>query len=248
MGVALVSCELRGPVAVVTLDRPDKLNALDDAVISGLHAAMDQAEADPRVRVVVLRGSGRAFSAGFDLNEVYAPPGTDHPVRAECRRDYEMIMRLWDSRLPTIAAVHGYCLGGGFELTLACDITVAAEDAVFGAPEARIGSGIVAMLLPWVCGPKRAREILLLGMDRLSADEGERFGFVNRVVQPDRLEEESLALAEQIAGNDERSVRLIKQAVNDGYDKAGLRAALESALEACIVIESEAEKERKENG
>lgn len=233
-----VAYEVRGAVAVLTLNRPDKLNAIHQGVIDGLHMGLDRAEADSAVRVVVVRGAGRAFSAGFDLNEDYEPAEGDPTMRAECERDYRMIMRFWDSPLPTIAAVHGYCLGGAFELSLACDITIAAEDAVLGAPEAKIGSGIVALLLPWVCGPKRAREILFLGLDRLNAAQALDYGLINRVVPTDRLEAEALSFAEQIAGNDPLSVRLIKQALNSSYDKAGLRDALATGLEACIEIET----------
>ncbi len=238
MDDGLVTYERRGPVALLRLNRPDKLNALDGAVIAALHVALGRAEASPSVRAVVLGGNGRAFSAGFDLREEYEPrPGATDPVREEMQRDFDVIMRFWDSPKPTIAAVHGYCLGGAFELSLACDITVAAEDALFGAPEAKIGSGIVALLLPWVCGPKRAREILLAGLDRLTARDAERYGIVNRVVPAAELEQEALALAERVAGNDTSSVRLIKQAINGGYDRAGLREALAQGLEACIRIE-----------
>jgi len=244
MGDSLVLYEVRGAVAVLTLNRPDKLNALDDAVICSLHAAMDPAESEPGIRAVVLKGAGRAFSAGFDLKEAYAPPaGTVDPVRAEIERDFRIIMRFWDSPLPTIAAVHGYCLGGAFELSLACDLTVAADDTLFGAPEARIGSGIVALLLPWVCGPKRAREILLLGLDRLSAEQCKEAGIVNRVVATEDLEREALGIAAGIAGNSQPSVRLTKAAINGGYDKAGLKDALAAGLEACIRIESEREEQ-----
>lgn len=236
-----VGYERRGPVVLLSLNRPDKLNAIDGAVIDALLRGMDRAEADADCRVVIIRGLGRAFSAGFDLNETFAPDGVEPTVRAECERDFRLIMRFWDSPLPTIAAVHGYCLGGAFELSLACDITIAAEDSLLGAPEARIGSGIVALLLPWVCGPKRAREILLAGMDRISAADAERFGIVNRVVAPGELLDEALALAEQIAGNDRFAVRHIKLAINGGYDQCGLRDALAQGLEACITIESESQ-------
>lgn len=235
----LVSYERRGPVALLSLNRPDKLNAIDGAVIDGVHAAMDRAEADPQVRAIVIRGQGRAFSAGFDLKEAYRPEGEAEPVRAECERDFRMIMRFWDSPLPTIAAVHGYCLGGAFEMTLACDLVVAAEDSLLGPPEARIGSGIVALLLPWVCGPRRASEILLAARDRMSAHEAEQYGLVNRVVPAAELETAAMELASEIATNDATSVRLTKQAMHAGYDKSGLREALAAGLEACIQIESQ---------
>ena len=97
-------------------------------------------------------------------------------------------MRFWHCKKPTIAAVQGYCLAGGCELALACDITIAAEDAVFGEPELKFGAGIVVMILPWLVGPKRAKEIILTGADRIPAAEAARIGLVNRVVPPDQVE------------------------------------------------------------
>ena len=116
------------------------------------------------MRAIVLTGAGRAFSAGFDLDmEVAAADGKPdaEAVRSALQNDFQIIMRFWDSPKPTLAAVHGYCLGSAMELALACDITIASEDCRFGAPEVKFGSGIVAMLLPWLAGPKHAKYLLL---------------------------------------------------------------------------------------
>ena len=131
------------------------------------------------------QGAGRAFSAGFDLDmEVDTSAGAPDPaaVRRALRNDFDIIMRFWDSPKPTIAAVHGYCLGSAMELALACDLTVASEECFFGAPEVRFGSGIVAMLAPWLAGPKRAKYLLLSGDDQVSARDAHEMGLVNRVV------------------------------------------------------------------
>ena len=159
-------------------------------------------------------------------------------MRSELVRDFEIIMRFWDSPKPTVAAVHGYCLGSGMEMAMACDVTLAAEGCRFGAPEVRFGSGIVAMLLPWIAGPKRARELLLTGNDRISAAQAEAWGIVNRVVAPERLRDETRELALEIAHNDPLAVRLTKQAINRSLDSAGLRRALSEALEIDVEIES----------
>ena len=118
------------------------------------------------MRAIVLHGAGRAFSAGFDLDmEVDTSAGKPDPeaVRRALRNDFDIIMRFWDSPKPTLAAVHGYCLGSAMELALACDLTISSEECLFGAPEVRFGSGIVAMLAPWLAGPKRAKYLLLVG-------------------------------------------------------------------------------------
>ena len=169
----LIRYERRDSLAVLSLNRPDKLNAINAAMIDGLHRALDAAEADDAVRAVVLVGSGRAFSSGFDLDMETGEASRPDPlaVRRALENDFRIIMRFWDFPKVTIAAVHRYCLGSAMELALACDLTIAAEDCVFGAPEVRFGSGIVAMLLPWLAGPKQAKQLLLTGEDRLPATQ-----------------------------------------------------------------------------
>ena len=147
------------------------------------------------MRAIVVAGAGRAFSAGFDLD---MGMGDGKPDPAEVRRalenDFRIILRFWDSPKPTIAAVHGYCLGSALELALACDLTIAAEDCRFGEPEVKFGSGIVALLLPWLAGPKAAKYLLLTGDDRVSAAEAQAMGLVNRVVPAAALLDEAIAL------------------------------------------------------
>ena len=166
-GSEWVRYERRGALALLTLNRPDKLNAINSAMIAQLGLALDVAEADVAVRVIVLSGAGRAFSAGFDLDMETSGDGAplNDAVRRALNQDFQLIMRFWDSPKVTLAAVHGYCLGSAMELALACDLTLAAEDCRFGAPEVRFGSGIVAMLLPWLAGPKVAKYLLLVGDD-----------------------------------------------------------------------------------
>ena len=226
-------------IATITLNRPDKLNAIDPAMVGELNAAMDAAEADDTVRVIVLRGEGRAFSAGFDLS-VEDPSGENSEEfwRAELQRDFDVIMRFWNSPKPTVAAVHGYCLGSAMEMAVACDITVAAEGCRFGAPEVKFGSGIVALVLPWLIGPKAAKELLLTGDDNVPAQRAESLGLVNRVVPADQLDAEARRFAEQLAANDPTAVRLTKQAINRSYQIMGMPQALAEALEFDVTIET----------
>jgi enoyl-CoA hydratase len=240
MSPELVLSEQRAGVAVLTLNRPDKLNAINKAMIGQLGRALDAAESDASVRAIVVNGTGRAFSAGFDLDMEVNGAGRPDPraVRESLHDDFRIIMRFWDCPKVTLAAVHGYCIGSAMELALACDITVASEDCRFGAPEVRFGSGIVAMLLPWLAGPKRAKYLLLSGDDRVTAAEALDCGLVNRVVTPERTLEEALEIARRVADNDALAVTLTKQAINRSLDIAGLRQALLQALELDVLIET----------
>jgi enoyl-CoA hydratase len=243
----LVQSERRGAVALLTLNRPDKLNAINEAMIGALDAALDAAEADDAVRAIVVAGNGRAFSAGFDLD---VGPAAGKPDPADVRRalenDFRIILRFWDSPKPTVAAVHGYCLGSSLELAVACDLTVAAEDCRFGEPEVKFGSGIVALLLPWLAGPKAAKYLLLTGEDRASAAEMQAMGLVNRVVPAATLLEEAISLAQRVAANDAQAVRLTKRAINRSLDIGGMRQALLAALEVDVHIETHETAESRE--
>lgn len=243
----MILTEHREGLAVLTLNRPDKLNAINRPMIEALDRALDAAEADDAVRVIVVVGAGRAFSAGFDLD---MGVGDGRPDPADVRRalenDFRIIMRFWDCPKVTIAAAHGYCLGSAMELAVACDLTLASDDCCFGMPEVRFGSGIVTMLMPWLAGPKQARYLLLSGDDRVSAQEVRDMGLVNRVVPAAELFEEALALGRRIAANDALAVRLTKQAINRSLDVAGLREALAQALETDVMIETSETAESRE--
>ena len=239
MSQPLVGYAVEDALAVLSLNRPDKLNAINAAMISELHAALDRAEADDAVRAILLRGEGRAFSAGFDL-EVQTPDGAEPEAfwRDELQKDFDIILRFWDSPKVTIAAVHGYCLGSAMEMALACDLTVASEECRFGVPEVAFGSGIVAMLLPWLTTAKVAKELLLTADKEVSAARLESLGLVNRVVALDALLETARTLGGRVAGNDLTAVRLTKRAINDSYRIMGMPEALARGLEYDIQIES----------
>ena len=250
MSFATISYQTDGPLARITLQRPDKLNAINGAMVTELNAALDRAEADTGVRVILLTGAGKAFSAGFDLNMDAATDGAGDidALRRELRRDFDVIMRFWDCPKPTIAAVHRYCLGSAMEMAVACDVTLAARDCRFGAPEVQFGSGIVALILPWLIGPKRAKELLLTGDDQVSAELAVQMGLINRVVAGDRLIDEAVAMGRRIAANDPMAVALTKQAINQSCEVAGMRKALHQALELDVIIEAtETDESRRFN-
>jgi enoyl-CoA hydratase len=244
--------EKEGPLAWITLNRPEKLNAITQQMAAEILLATDKAQCDDEVRVIILKGAGRAFSAGFDLEIDEKPDLTEEEelqeLKSELHSDFDLIMRFWHSPKPTIAAVHTYCLGGAMELAIACDITIAATGCRFGEPEVKFGSGAVAMILPYICGPKRAKEILLTGNDRISSEQAEAWGLINRVVKPENLEQRAREIALEIARNDQHAVRITKQAINKTYEFGKMRNALKHALELDIAIEStETEESRQFN-
>ena len=244
--------EKEGPLAWITLNRPEKLNAITKPMTAELLLATDKAQCDDEVRVIVLKGAGRAFSAGFDLEIDEDPKLTEEEqlqaLKSELHNDFELIMRFWHSPKPTIAAVHTYYLGGAMELAVACDLTIAATGCRFGEPEVKFGSGAVAMILPYICGPKRAKEILLTGNDRISPEQAEAWGLINRVVKPENLVLRAREMALEIARNDQLAVRITKQAINQTYEFGKMRKALKHALELDFAIEStETEESRRFN-
>jgi enoyl-CoA hydratase len=239
--------EARGPVARVTLNRPQVLNALSVKLIGELGDALDWIEADDELRAVVLMGSGRAFSAGYDLKESGAQRVSGVVEWRRClERDVRFTLRVWDCPKPIIAAVHGYCLAGGLDLAMCCDLTLAAQGTLFGEPEIRFGSGVVTLIMPWVIGMKKTRELLYTGFDRLTAEEALALGLVNRVVPGDRLEAEAMALAEEIARNDPEAVKLTKLALNRTYERMGIKDALAMNLELDTIMEAAETPMRRE--
>lgn len=228
-----------GPVRRLTMNRPGALNALNGELVGAMSTALDEAAADEGVRVLILRGAGRAFCAGYDLNEDATAGELD--ARAwydELRASTERMLEFVEHPKPVIASVHSYCLAGGTDLMLACDLAVASEDAYFGYVDVRFGSGVVSMFLPWVVGVRAAKELLFTGEDRVPAAEAHRIGLVNRVVPREQLDDATLALAEEIAKNEPFVVQATKRAVNRAWDVAGFRAALAANTELDVAIET----------
>jgi enoyl-CoA hydratase/carnithine racemase len=241
-----IAVEKIGPVARLTLARPERANALNAAMLGEIGAALDEIERDPGVRALIVTGAGAAFSSGFDLKEqMERRPAGVEDWRPILRKDFDTIMRFWHFPRPTIATVRGPCLAGACELALACDITIAAEDAFFGEPELKFGAGIVAMILPWVVGPKIAKEIILLGEDRISAVRAREIGMVNRVVPPAELDRIGLAIANHVAAIDPNLVKETKRAINRAFEAQNMLEALEEALAIDVAIEGAGSPDKK---
>ena len=234
----LVLYEQIDTVAVISLNRPQRLNAMNQDMLEELNQAANRAEQDKTVHAVVLTGAGTAFSSGFDLKAQAenTPQGIDE-WRPVLRRNFDACMSFWHLAKPTVAAVHGPALAGACELAMACDITIADETGIFGEPELRFGAGIVVMLLPWMVGPKRAKEIILLGLDNISASEAKEMGLINRVVPKGEDLKTALSIAKKLSRIDPPLLAQTKLALNNSYSIMGIEKALESALETDIQIE-----------
>ena len=213
-----VILEKKDGIAKITLNRPEALNALDEELLAELVAALDDIENDDNVNVVILTGAGCAFSAGRDLKGILE--GREWVGGARYKA-------LEDLSKPVIAAVNGFCFTGSLELAMCADIIIASENAVFGDTHARFGivpGGGQTQRLPRQVGAKKAKE-LMFTCDRISAQEAERIGIVNKVVPAEKLEEAAREMAEKILQNDPEAIRQIKSLIN-----RGMKTDLETGL------------------
>lgn len=220
----LVRIEKQGAVAIITIDRPDALNALNGAVIDGFGRALDEVEADPGIRAVVVTGAGRAFVAGADIAEMRGMT----PLEAEAfsAKAHRIFGRLEELPIPTIAAVNGFALGGGCELALCCDFLYASTKAKIGQPETKLG------LIPGFGGTSRlvrrvglawAKELVLVA-EPVDADEAARIRLANRVFEPEELLPAAIAAGEAVAARGPVASRLAKEVMQQGQD-ADVRTA-----------------------
>jgi enoyl-CoA hydratase len=218
--------EVTGALARITVNRPDKLNALNKTVIGELDRAVGEIERDPAIRGVILTGAGpKAFVAGADIGEIASQGPVDGKARA--MEGQRVFRRLERCGKPVVAAVNGFALGGGCELAMACHLRVASEGARFGQPEVKLGIGPGyggTVRLPRLVGRGRALELLLTGA-MIDAQEALRIGLVNRVVPAERLLPESEQLLTTILGNGPLAIRACLEAVDTGLD-LGLDEAL----------------------
>ncbi len=212
----------------LTLNRPAKLNAISAELRDALTAAVAAAVDDERVRVIAIAGAGRAFCSGYDLSE--AQPVDAWGWREVLGADVAATLAIWRCPKPVIAQVHGYALAGGLELAMACDLIVAADDARLGEPEIRFGSAPVTLLMPFLIGQKRTRELLMTG-DLIDAREAERIGLVNRVVAADELAAEVDRLADRLARVPPDVMAPTKLMLNRAMEAAGFGDAVQIGLD-----------------
>lgn len=242
----IVGCEIRDGVAWLTINRPKKINALSSGVVQALTAHVRDLQADDRVKVIVLRGSGNHFSVGYDISEeVEVGLARPEDWHGALSNNVGLSMAVWASQKPTIAAVDGWCLAGACELAMACDMIVATDRAQFGEPEIRFGSGPVTLLMPFILGQKKTMELLLTG-DTISAAEAERLGMINRVVAPEALDQTVAQLAQKIALTPLITLRLTKIALTRAYEAMGLRNAVNSNLDLAATLNAAQAPEKTE--
>ena len=235
-----------GRLAYITLNRPEKLNALSNNLRGELFHALKRAEGNPEVGVIVIRANGRAFSSGYDLTPTrlasagseYVNPisllpdtNTTHPGPGQWARHVVMAnWTIWELAKPVVAQVHGYCLAGGTELASICDFRIVAEDAQIGYPPVRAMSTMDMLWTPWLLPPAKAREFAYVG-DSISGKEMERLGWANYAVPGDQLAQFTTDFARRMAHIDNDMLMYSKRAVNRQYESMGIRAGLWSGTE-----------------
>jgi len=231
----VVLYEVEAAVATITMNRPKVANAQDSALIDAVDEAFDRADADDDVRVVILAGAGKHFSAGHDLKAIVGGEQPDQWVAMretpEGKFRHEQVMyvercrRIHDFRKPTIAAVQGKCVAGGLMLACMCDIIVAADDAKFSNPVLRMtGAGVELLVEPWELGIRQAKEFLLAA-EELDATEAWRLGLVNKVVPRAELEERTRELAERVALVPPVTAQVVKGSINHVAELMGKSAS-----------------------
>jgi enoyl-CoA hydratase len=240
--------DVDGPVATLTLNRPEQLNALSNGLLDDLYAALRELNPGDEVRVIRIRGAGRAFCPGYDLSpgNGYSAGGGRRGPRGDALADLgessiardrealrEMVERwlwMWNYRKPIIAQTHGYCLSGGLDLIGACDIVFAAEGTLFGHPAARgLGIPVTLGMMPMKIGAAATKELLFTG-DLVDATEAQQLGLVRRVYPADELEERTAAFCQRVALNPLDGLTVHKHVTNRWLEVMGIRvAALEGA-------------------
>ncbi len=221
--------EKKGKITTITLNRPERMNAILPFVTpKELESAVGEANADPDVHVIILKGAGGSFCAGFDMEFVADQPGpaTDEPW--DPYRDLMWTtstcaswMSMWRGSKPVIAQVHGWCVGGGTDMALCCDIIIAAEDAYFGYPPARVWGSPTSFMWVYRLGASWAKYLMLTG-DAVDGKTAERIGLILRAVPANRLEDEVLSLAQRMAQIPLSQLVTMKLIVNQAYDNMGL--------------------------
>ncbi|MCC6381191.1 MAG: enoyl-CoA hydratase/isomerase family protein [Dehalococcoidia bacterium] len=235
-----------GRVGRITLNRPEKMNALSQELLFELNGALHDYEADPSVRVVVLRGAGRTFSAGYDL--AARGGGSDAIVRRYQQADdhgrrllmgirtgmqqiTDIHMYFWNMAKVTIAQVHGYALAGGCELAMMADLVTAADDAQLGHPGLRgLGTSRTGVIWPLVIGMRKAKELYYTG-DSVSGREAERVGMINHAWPKEELEERTVALADRIATLSADHLAILKLNMNRFYENMGIYSSVRSSTD-----------------
>ena len=221
-----------GKIGKVILNRPKVRNALNRELVEGLGPAIRRADEDPETNVIVLCAAGdKAFTAGFDLKESISSPIVNVPERrTNTLMELNNWRTIWEAKKPVVASVQGYCIGGGVWMTLMCDMIIASEDAKFGEPELKYSYANDVLIEPWKMTMNKVKELAFLG-DFMTAQELHAAGVVNRVVPSEKLEEETMKLANRLAEQPPEAIRMVKYEINKTYEMMGMRNAMDFAAE-----------------
>jgi enoyl-CoA hydratase/carnithine racemase len=221
-----VLLEKKGYKAYIILNKPDKLNALDGNMYQTILKYLQDLDKDPNIRVVILKGNGRAFSAGYDIHEEMNLTLTPLEERASFQNGSNAIRWLmWELSKPVISQVHGYCLGGAFELMVPSDYVIAAEDASIGEPQIQFGAASVFLMIPWLTGIRKSKELLLTG-ERISGKEAAECGIITKAVPAAQLEASVEALADKLIKMPPEILYIQKLGINRQYEIMGMRTGL----------------------
>ncbi len=234
-----VLSEIEGKVATVVINRAAKMNSLNPPFMRELTEVLRSLDENPGVSVIILTGDGPHFGAGYDLKypwgETYGRgPMETRRMLKDCA-DFEF--GPWDCSKPVIAMVRGYCLAGSCELAMMCCITFASENAMFGEPEIRFSTAPPAVIMPWIIGLKRTRELLYTG-DMIDAKDACQMGMVNKVFPDDKLEEETMRYARRAAAISLEGLQTTKASINRSAEIAGLRSAISYGVEVGGILDA----------
>ena len=238
MSYVNLSYDVSEGIATITLNRPEALNALSRSLKNEIREALSSGADDDSVRVIIIQGSGRAFSAGYDVKgDDYPPERTVENYAPVLRDDLEFTLAPFQCPKPVIAQIHGYCMGGALELALMCDIRFVSEETILAVVETRFADGVATMIFPWILGPARAKDLIFSGR-RIDAKEALSLGLANRVFSTSSLKEETRRYAKLLTKMAPEALYWNKKAINGAMEAMGLKKALELGLEACISLDS----------
>jgi len=243
MNFECIIYEKKDQQAWVKLNRPKVLNAMNRQLWLDFQSAMADAGRDADIKVLVVTGQGRAFSTGADLKESKTRSIEDYRKYLEALQ--ETTRKILRFEKPTIAAINGYALGSGYELALACDIRIAANEAQIGSPEAKVTSSVTGgamRLVQDLIGPAKAKELLFTG-DYIDGREAQRIGLVNRAVPLEQLEAETIIMAQKISENSAFSIKMIKKGLQMAQGEVSMAALMDFEIEACLACVATKERQ-----
>lgn len=235
-----INYETKDGKAIISLNRVKQLNAINDIMAQEVLAALNRADDDSGVNVVIIKGEGGNFSSGVDLKDVFDLPTPIGEEPSETWRKHldEMVdvsMKMWSLNKPVVAVVEGYALGGAADWVLSADLVIATEDSKFGEPEVRFGSAPPTLMMPWVVGIKKTKELLFTG-DIIDAKSALEYGIYNKVVSRDELQETVDKLTNKLVNIPASVLKITKRSINKTYEMQNIREAIDYNLEAALAI------------